>query len=159
MNERINPWSSHQFADYGKLLSEFGIKEFSAEGLPNPSRLLRRGVIFGHRGFESIKQGLESGKGFTILTGLMPSGKMHVGHKMVIDQVMYFQGLGADVYIAVADIEAFGTRGMSFEDTKKLAIEEYIKNYLALGLKPKQLYFQSKRNAVKDMAYTTTAIG
>jgi tryptophanyl-tRNA synthetase len=94
-------------------------------------------------------------KPWTILTGLAPSGKMHIGHKMVIDQVIYYQSLGAEISLAVADIEALGVRGISLEEGRKLAIEEYLLNYIALGLKPEncQIYFQSKREAVKDLVY------
>jgi tryptophanyl-tRNA synthetase len=152
---QINPWASTQYEDYIRLRDEFGIEEFSIQGLPNPQKLFRRGVIFGHRGFSDILDAIQNKKPFAILTGLMPSGKMHIGNKMVIDQVMYFQSLGADITIAVADIESYGTRGISLEMGKKIAIEEYIINYLALGLKPDkcQIYFQSKREPVKDLAY------
>ena len=83
----------------------------------------------------------------------MPSGKMHLGHKIVIDQVIYYQSIGADIHIAVADIEAYATRGYSLKQAEKIAIEEYIANYIALGLKPCNIYFQSKNEHVKDMAY------
>jgi tryptophanyl-tRNA synthetase len=74
---------------------------------------------------------------------------------MVIDEVMYYQSLGADIFIAVADIEAFATRGFTLEETKELAINEYILNYIALGLKPQRchIYFQSQHQDVKDLAY------
>ncbi len=152
---QINPWASTQYEDYSRLRDEFGIEEFSIEGLPNPHKLFRRGVIFGHRGFREILDAIKHNKPFAILTGLMPSGRMHIGNKMVIDQVMYFQSLGADITIAVADIESYGTRGVSLEKGEKTAIEEYIINYIALGLKPEncQIYFQSKREPVKDLAY------
>jgi tryptophanyl-tRNA synthetase len=78
---------------------------------------------------------------------------MHLGHKMVIDQVIYYQSVGADVFIGVADIEAFATRGYTLKDAKKLALEEYILNYIALGLKPCKIYFQSQQNDVKDLGY------
>jgi len=85
----------------------------------------------------------------------MPSGKMHLGHKMVIDQVIYYQSIGADIRIAVADIEAFATRGYTLEETKHYALAEYIPNYIALGLKPEKchIYFQSQNQDVKDLAY------
>jgi tryptophanyl-tRNA synthetase len=152
---QINPWASTQYEDYIRLRDEFGIEEFSIEGLPNPQKLFRRGVIFGHRGFYDILDAIQNNKPFAILTGLMPSGKMHIGNKMVIDQVLYFQELGADITIAVADIESYGTRGVPLEKGEKIAIEEYIINYIALGLKPEncQIYFQSKREPVKDLAY------
>jgi tryptophanyl-tRNA synthetase len=80
---------------------------------------------------------------------------MHLGHKMVIDEVLYYQSLGADIFIAVADIEAYATRGFTLEETKELAINEYITNYVALGmdLKKCHLYFQSKHQDVKDLAF------
>lgn len=155
---KIDPWSSTTYQDYSRLRDEFGIEEFSEnlwKDLPNPHKLLRRGVIFGHRGFELIKNSVEEKKPWAILTGLMPSGKMHLGHKMVIDEVIYYQSLGADIFIAVADIEAFATRGYTLEETKDFALKEYIPNYIALGLKPEKchIYFQSTNPDVKDLAY------
>ncbi|MEM4730038.1 MAG: tryptophan--tRNA ligase [Thermoplasmata archaeon] len=152
---RIDPWASAQFADYGRLLQEFGIGRFEGFELPRPHRLFRRGVVFGHRGFELVYDAILERKPFAVLTGLMPSGDMHLGHKMVLDQVMYFQSLGADVFIAVADIEAYATRNVPLEKGREIAIEQYIKSYIALGLKRDrcQIYFQSTRGAVKDLAY------
>ncbi len=154
---QINPWSSSQFADYERLREEFGIEAFDLDRypMPNPSKLFRRGVVFGHRDFHLIHDAMMGGKPFSILTGLMPSGKMHFGHKMVIDQVLYFQEQGATVHIGVADIEAWGARGMPFEVTKDLAVEEYLLSYIAMGLHPEkcEVYFQSKRKAVTDIAF------
>jgi len=155
---KIDPWSSSTYQDYTRLRDEFGIEAFNDQNwkhLPNPHRLLRRGVVFGQRGFSLINKAIQQNQPWVILTGLMPSGKMHLGHKMVIDEVIYYQSIGADVFIAVADIESYGTRGYSLKETKKLAMEEYIKNYIALGLKHERchIYFQSKNQDVKDLAY------
>ena len=155
---KIDPWGSTTFQDYARLRDEFGIQEFTDElwkNLPHPHRLLRRGVVFGHRNFESIHEAIVDKKPWAILTGLMPSGKMHLGHKMVIDEVIYYQSIGADIFIAVADIEAFATRGYTLDETKEYALNEYIPNYIALGLKPEKchIYFQSTNSDVKDMAY------
>ena len=154
----IDPWSSTTYQDYSRLRDEFGIEEFKENlwrDLPNPHKLLRRGVIFGHREFQLISDSIKNNKPWAILTGLMPSGKMHLGHKMVIDEVIYYQSIGADIFIAVADIESYATRGYSLEETKKLAIKEYILNYIALGLKPErcQIYYQSKNQDVKDLTF------
>jgi tryptophanyl-tRNA synthetase len=155
---KIDPWSSTSYQDYARLRDEFGIEVFNEQHwkyLPDPHRLLRRGVVFGQRGFSLIDKAIQDHSPWAVLTGLMPSGKMHLGHKMIIDEVIYYQSIGADVFIAVADIESYGTRGFSLKQTRKLAIEEYIKNYIALGLKPKNchIYFQSKNQDVKDLAY------
>ena len=155
---KIDPWSSTTYQDYARLRDEFGIQEFSEDlwkDLPHPQRLLRRGVVFGHRGFDIIHDAIKNKKPWAILTGLMPSGRMHLGHKMVIDEVLYYQSLGADIFIAVADIEAYATRGFTLEQTKELAVNEYILNYIALGmdLSKCHLYFQSKHQDVKDLAF------
>lgn len=152
---KIDPWASEQYTDYIRLRDEFGIEEFKPDGLPEPHKLFRRGIVFGHRGYQTIRNAIEKKSKFIILTGLMPSGDMHIGHKMVIDQVIYYQSLGADIYITVADIESWGARNISFKEAKDVAINAYISNYIALGLKPGncQIYFQSRRKAVQDLVY------
>jgi len=152
---RIDPWATAQVTDYDRLLDEFGIGRFDASRLPNPQRLFRRGIVFGQRGFDLIQGAIDAKKPFAVLTGLMPSGPMHLGHKMVLDQAMYFHQAGGDLFVAVADIEAYATRGFSLEKARQLAIDEYIKSYIALGMQKKrcQVYFQSTRKAVKDLAY------
>ena len=151
----IDPWGSQKY-EYDKLFENFGIEKFSDElwkDFPNPPFFFRRNIVFGHRDFYRIREAIKKKEKWAILTGLMPSGKMHFGHKIVIDQVIYYQGLGADINIAVADIEAYATRGYSLKEAEKIAIEEYILNYIALGLKPCRIYFQSKNEDVKDLAY------
>ncbi len=153
---RIDPWSSAQYENYSRLREKFGIKEFGSNewgNLPDVPHLFRRGIVFGHRDFHRIKNAIEEKKPWALLTGLMPSGRMHLGHKMVIDQIIYYQSVGADIFIAVADMEAYATRGYSLKDAEKLAVKEYITNYIALGLKPCNIYFQSKNTDVKDLGY------
>jgi len=97
--------------------------------------------VFGHRGFKEIADSIENGKDYIMMTGLMPSGRFHFGHKMVADQIIWHQEKGAKIYIAAADIESYLMRNVSLEDGRKTAIEEYLSNYIALGLKEKNLHF------------------
>lgn len=152
---RIDPWASSQSTDYQRLRDEFGIEAFDPDVLPEPSPLMQRGVIFGQRGFAPVAHAIRRAEPWGVMTGLMPSGPMHFGHKLVMDQVTYYQKLGADVTITVADIEAWATRNLTLERSREIAEEHYIVNYLALGLDPKtaQIYFQSKRQAVKDLSW------
>jgi len=150
----LNPWASQQFKDYARLRDEFGIQEFNFE-LPDAPLLFRRGIIIGHRDFDLIYNRILAGDKFAVLTGLMPSGRMHFGHKMTIEQVVYYQNHGGDVHIAVADIEAYASRGMCLEKARKIALEEYVPSYIALGISPDraEVYFQSQRKEVKDLAW------
>jgi len=152
----IDPWSSTQSTDYDNIISQFGLQSLSEIEVPNPSYLHRRGLIFAHRDLDVVLSAQAFGDPFGVLTGLMPSGRMHLGHKMVVDQISWFQSLGADITIAVADLESNATRGLSLERARKVALEEYVANYAALGLDPEstQVYFQSSRPLVQKMAFT-----
>ncbi len=153
---QINPWSSAQYQDYNRLREQFGIQELTSDlwqDMPEPPYFFRRGIVFGHRDFHRIIHAAMHNEPWALMTGLMPSGRMHLGHKMVLDQILYYQAIGADVFIAVADIEAYATRGYSLEEAERLAVEEYITNYLALGLEPCTIYFQSRNSDVKDLGY------
>ena len=96
-----------------------------------------------------------------MMTGLMPSGKFHFGHKMVADQVIFYQKLGAKVYLAVADVEAYNSRNPNMKELRKVAIQEYLTNYVALGLDLSKcdFYFQSARSldGAKSNAYYSLA--
>ena len=123
--------------------------------LESPSRLHRRGIVFAHRDLDMILEAKRLGSPFGVLTGLMPSGKMHLGHSMVIDQVKWFQEQGGDVTIAVADLESTATRGISLAEGRRIASEEYVAYYAALGLDPDKttVYFQSQRNVVQKLGF------
>ena len=153
---KIDPWSSAQSTDYSSIIKQFGLQKMELDNISNPSMLHRRGIIFAHRDFERISRAQGTGDPFGVLTGLMPSGKMHLGHKMVIDQVRWFQEQGADVTIAVADLEAHATRGYSLEKCEEYAMNEYIANYAAMGLDPEKtsIYFQSKRPIVQTLGFS-----
>ncbi len=154
----VTPWEVKGEIDYDKLVREFGIQPVGE--LPAPfmeNVLFRRKAVFAHRDFNKIVERIKKNEPFIMMTGLMPSGKFHLGHMLVAQQMMFYQSLGAKVYIAVADIETYNARGQSLEESRKVAVEEYLTNYLALGLKPKgcDIYFQSSRSNVssKSNAY------
>ena len=152
----IDPWASKGIKNYDEICEKFGLEKIDSSKLPNPTHLHRRGIIFAHRDLDSVLNVRKSGKSFGVLSGLMPSGQMHLGHKMVIDQAKWFQDLGGDVTIAVADLEAHATRGLSLEKCRKYAVEEYISNYAGMGLNPEKtsIYFQSERSIVQKMGFT-----
>ncbi len=159
MIKRIDPWKGQDIKDYGKLIEQFGIQDFKKilPRLDEPHLLMRRGLIFGHRDFQRILEARKRGKSFSMMTGLMPSGKFHLGHRALAEQFIFYQNMGARLYICVADIEAYNMRDKTLRELRDIAIEEYLLNYIALGLKPKNVdfYFQSSRSseAKKANAY------
>ena len=154
--ERIDPWSSEQSQDYARIIEQFGLGSVDLSEIPNPGMLHRRGIVFAHRDLDVVLGCMSRSEPFGVLTGLMPSGRMHLGHSMVIDQVRWFQEQGADITVTVADLEALATRGTSLEQGRATAIEEYVHNYAALGLDPDstEVYFQSSRPSVQRLAFT-----
>ncbi|HIH22342.1 TPA: tryptophan--tRNA ligase [Candidatus Micrarchaeota archaeon] len=161
-NFQVTPWEVSGKIDYVKLIREFGLQ--SMRQLPKQfehSVLFRRGIVFAHRDFKQITDAIEQKKPFVMMTGLMPSGKFHFGHKMVAEQIIFYQSLGAKIYLAVADIEAYNSRNPNMKELRETAIQEYLLNYIALGLKPENcdFYFQSSRskNGARANAYYSLA--
>lgn len=155
---KVTPWEVSGDIDYAKLIKEFGLTPL--RGLPdvfNENVLFRRKTIFAHRDFQRILEAIRDNKSFVMMTGLMPSGKFHLGHMLLAQQMVFYQKLGAKLYIAVADLEAYNARQKSLTELRKVAIDQYLLSYIALGLKSKNcdFYFQSERSkdAKKANAY------
>lgn len=149
----FNPWESSGDIDYAKLVKDFGVEPLDVKKLLSvfqESVLFRRNIIFAHRDFAKVLSAIKEKKPFVMMTGLMPTGKMHIGHMMLVQQMIFYQKLGAKIYICVADIEAYNARNQSLAECKRIALEEYIANYFALGLDPKKctIYFQSERSTI-----------
>ncbi len=147
MKKVFNPWDVEGDVDYNKLVKEFGISPL--KDLPdvfNENLLFRRRIVFAHRDIQKILEAVKNKKKFVVMTGLMPTGKFHIGHMALIEQLIFWQKLGAKLYIAIADLEAYNARNQSLEQSRKIAIEEYLTNYIAQGLKPCEIYFQSERS-------------
>ncbi len=156
MTVLVDPWGSSLVEDYGRLLTEFGLEQFSQSDFPNPNRQMRRGVVFAGKDLGLIAECIKKKKPFYALTGIMPSGeKLHLGNKLVVENLRYFQDHGAHTYILVADLESAAARGVPLEEARKRALEFHIPAYLALGLDPKKttFYFQSENMDVIKIAF------
>jgi len=147
VKEKIDPWGDVELGEYQQKMEKFGIEpiEEIEERFPD-HRYISRGILFGHRGMKEYLDSFEDGEELSAITGIMPSGKMHMGHKVVVDTMKLFQEMGAELTITVADIEAYNTRDMSLSEARELAMEEYLTNYIALGIDIDEadFYFQSK---------------
>lgn len=158
MAELIDPWASFTL-DYDKLINNFGIGKISdiLSEIKNPQILMKRGVIFGHREFDEINKLINNNDDFAVVTGMMPSGQMHIGHKMVVDQLRWYQDKGAMLSLPIADLESYAARGMSFEKGREIAVNEYLTNWIALGLDLEKdnvnVYLQSQNKELQDLAF------
>ncbi|MDI6899417.1 MAG: tryptophan--tRNA ligase [Methanolinea sp.] len=153
MEAPINPWSSQQTDDIEKLFSLFGIEHISAiEGiLPKVPSFISRGVVVGHRDYRVIAEAIRDKRPFHILTGFMPSGHPHLGHLMVMKEVVWHVQQGGSGYITIADREAHAVRDISWQQCEHFG-KEYLQCLFALGYRGRT-YFQSRNNALKDLAF------
>ncbi|WP_254279460.1 tryptophan--tRNA ligase [Haloarcula marina] len=153
---KLDPWGSSTIDDYRKLFEQFGIEEFDEvlPEVPNPHYLMRRGVIFGHRDYRPVADAMRDGEAFASLSGFMPTGDPHIGHKMVFDEIIWHQRQGADAYGLIADMEAHAARGLTWEEIDEHA-RSYVLSLLALGFDPEEgeLYRQSENRELQDLAF------
>jgi tryptophanyl-tRNA synthetase len=149
----LDPWSSSAVKDYKRLMETFGIRGIE-EIYPlldkagmEKSMHMERGIVFGHRDLDRVLEAKARGDKVAILTGFMPSGRFHFGHKLTVDQLIYFQRSGFKVFVVIADAEAYAVRRISRSDAVRIGVEEYVANMIALGLDPKEttFYFQTNR--------------
>jgi tryptophanyl-tRNA synthetase len=150
---QINPWSSNSSVDIEKLFADFGIDPISSvlSELPEVPYFMRRGIVVGHRDYHQIAAAIKNRTPFHILTGFMPSGHPHLGHLMVMKEVVWHVQQGGNGYVTIADREAHAVRDMSWEKCREYG-KEYLACLYALGFTG-TTYSQSKNDRLKDLAF------
>lgn len=153
MPEALNPWSSAQAIDTRRLFDDFGIEPIDPllDLLPEVPAFMRRGIIIGQRKYRPIALAIREQRPFHVLTGFMPSGHPHLGHLLVMREVVWHVSQGGHGMITIADREAHAVRGLSWEDCDRYG-REYLTALFALGYRG-EAYFQSKNQALKDLAF------
>jgi tryptophanyl-tRNA synthetase len=150
---QINPWSGTPSGDIEKIFGDFGIDPIAPvlQELPEVPDFMRRNIVLGHRDYPAIAAAIRNKTPFHILTGFMPSGHPHLGHLMVMKEVIWHLQQGGNGYVTIADREAHAVRGMSWEKCREYG-REYLAGLYALGFEG-QTYFQSKNDRLKDLAF------
>ncbi|MBE8538774.1 tryptophan--tRNA ligase [Geoglobus acetivorans] len=151
----ITPWEVSGEVDYDRLIQEFGIEPFGSvlDLIDEPMHLMKRGIIFGHRDYHRIVDAMKKGESFAVMSGFMPSGLPHFGHKMTMDEIVWHNRMGGVAFVGIADMEAHAVRRLSWEKTREIGME-YIKAIIALGLNENSvIYFQSANERVKSLAF------
>ncbi len=143
--------------DYGETMKEFGIDPMDAytKRLPDAPAMYRRGIVFGHRDFGRILEAINKKKRFAVLTGVNPSGSLHLGNKLFIDQALYFQKCGADVFIPVSNDETYVFRkAETLEKATENAMENVIPDLIALGFDPRhtKIFISTKTLRIYDLS-------
>lgn len=146
----IDPWGAVEFKDYEKLFKEFGVKKISEKMRRELKHFIfERKIIIGHRDFEKVFERIKKRQPFINMTGIATSGELHFGHKLIVDAFLFFKECGGKSYFAICDIDAYTSRPDSKVPTLMKAKEYAVENLshiLALGLKPEDIYIQSKKD-------------
>lgn len=141
-------------------LSDFSrIKAYLEAFLPEMNPIISRDIIFAHLDFEPFTTSIANKTPFCIISGLNPSSPLHLGHKVLFDQLLYFQSLGADIYIPITNDESYlDGKVKSLAESRKIAYEEIIPSIIAFGFDPKKtkIYVMSDYPDVYNFAINTS---
>lgn len=157
--------------DYDKVIKEFGVQPFGefAEKMKQGklfSRALRnfpmfrRGLVFAHRDFGQIYGAITGGKKFCVLTGANPSGPLHFGHRLFLEQALFFQQLGAHVYIPISDDETYVFRkSETLEQATENALKKVIPDILGFPFDEKKthIFVSTQTKRVYELAVRLSA--
>lgn len=153
----IDPWGVADIKDYTRLFDEFGISRFKeiVDRIAEPYRYMRRDIIVGHRGYEEVVKAMNERTKFAVMSGFMPSGRVHLGGKMVMDEIIWHQRMGGDAFACIADMESHSVRGIPWSKCREIGLNEYILSLVALGFDPDKghIYFQSGDKRLRDLAF------
>ncbi|PSQ31176.1 tryptophan--tRNA ligase [Halobacteriales archaeon SW_6_65_46] len=152
----LDPWGSATVDDYQTLFDQFGIEAFEdvLSRVPNPHSPMRRGVVFGHRDYGPVADAMANDDPFAVLSGWMPTGDPHIGHLLMMNEIIYHQQQGGDAYALVADLEANSARGLSWAEIDGHT-EAYLLSLLALGFDADEgeIYRQSGNERLRNLAF------
>jgi tryptophanyl-tRNA synthetase len=133
-DDAVTPYAVAGDLDYEKLLARFGADELTDDQRARfPDHpLVRRGLFYAGRGVEDFL----AADAQSIVTGIGPSGPMHLGHAMVFYFAKRLQDdLGARVYVPVSDDEKYWFKDQTPAETGEY-LRENLRDLLAVGFDP-----------------------
>jgi len=135
--------------DNMKLIKKFGANPIKTlKNLPE-FYTFQNQLIKSHRDFDKFLAKLKKGEKCAIVSGVNPSGALHIGHKPLFDTNLFFQKkYSIPIYIPISDDETYLTGKV---ETQKQALENAIdlaKQFIAYGFNPKKTYI------IIDQIYT-----
>jgi tryptophanyl-tRNA synthetase len=136
----VTPYEVSGEIDYEKLLERFGADALTDEQVRRfPDHpMLRRGVYYAGRDVDAYLDAADSGATHSIVTGVGPSGPMHLGHALVFYLAKELQAAtGAMVYIPLSDDEKYCSKDLTFEEVGA-ATRENLRDLLAVGFDPER---------------------
>jgi tryptophanyl-tRNA synthetase len=128
---------------YPDKMQEFGLKPIDRflKYCPDPSKYMQLGITFAHKDLEIIAEAIADNKPWAVVSGLNPSGPLHLGHKAIFDELLWMQKHGAEVFIPITNDESYTVgKTKSLAEAKRIAYEEVIPSIIAMGFDPKKTH-------------------
>jgi len=139
----VTPYEVAGDVDYGMLLERFGADRVTSEQVRRfPDHpMLRREIYYAGRDVDAYLDAAGSGATHSIVTGVGPSGPMHLGHALVFYLAKTLQdATGATVYVPLSDDEKYLSKDLTFDEVGE-ATRENLRDLLAVGFDPERTRF------------------
>ncbi|MDE1865122.1 MAG: tryptophan--tRNA ligase [Candidatus Micrarchaeota archaeon] len=120
-----------------KLITRFNAQR--VRGMPNQPDIytFRNELVYSHRDFDSFMRKLDEGKPSAIVSGLNPSGTLHLGHKVVFDTMLALQKKhNVKVFIPLSDDQSYLYRRVESQQAALKTAYELTKSLVAFGFEP-----------------------
>jgi tryptophanyl-tRNA synthetase len=124
-------------------IQEFGLETMDElkKKMPRSTPSIEKGIIYAHKDFGMIVEAIATRKPWAVVSGINPSGPLHLGHLALFKENRALQELGAEIFIPISEDESF-----VFEKAKSLsrarfnAYEYVIPSIVALGFDPERTH-------------------
>jgi len=136
----VTPYDVAGTVDYDRLLEQFGADRLTDEqvGRFPDHPMLRRRVFYAGRDVDQYLAAAEAGETHSVVTGVGPSGPMHLGHVLVFYLAKRLQAeTGAHVYVPLSDDEKFYATDLRFDEIEA-ATRSNLRDLLAVGFDPER---------------------
>ncbi|WP_135829611.1 tryptophan--tRNA ligase [Halorussus halobius] len=139
-NFTVTPYAVEGEVDYRELLDRFGAAELTDDQLARlPDHpMVRRRAYYAGRDVDRFLSAVEDGGTVSLVTGIGPSGPMHLGH---LPQFYFAKRLqdrtGAHVYVPLSDDEKYLSKELPFAAVGEHA-RDNLRDLLAVGFDPER---------------------
>ena len=101
-----------------------------------------RDILYAQKDFHRILTAIAKGREWSIVSGLNPSGPLHLGHKAMLDVLLWFQRTyNARIYIPLTNDESYVVNKVgSLRESLHNAHELVIPSIIALGFDPERTH-------------------
>jgi len=124
-------------------MEEFGLESMEEvkKALPRLTPYMEKDIVFSHKDFAIIVEAIKTNKSWAVVSGINPSGPLHLGHLALFKENRALQELGAEVFIPVSEEESFVFgKAESLRTARENAYEYVIPSIIALGFDPEKTH-------------------